>query len=213
LPDFHSISLNSGYEVKIRQFNAQSVKATVDEEIWDATEIFVDEGVLYINEKKAESNDKSVWSRLEKVKIKPKMLLEISVTTIRKIQVNAKGRLSSENTLNTSVLDLEVNGDGSIQIDAKTQTTRVGIFSAGTVELTGYCTRIDAQVYSGGKLLAPKYSSRTAKATLRGKAEADLNSAETMEATIYGPGILRASGNTKELTKNIYGSGSVIRAN
>ena len=213
LPEFHSISLNTNYNVKIRQFNAQSVKATVEQEILDQTDIKVEDGVLYINPKPQEKGKQSVWAKIDKVKIGPEMTIEIAVVDIKSITVNCKGTVTSDNTLNTESLRLEMNGDGAINVDSKTKKTEIGVFSKGAVTLTGYTSDLNAHVTGGGSLLAPQYSSRNGTIILRGSSYAEISSSDNATATLYGPSQLKIGGNTKSLTKHIHGEGSVLRAN
>lgn len=213
LPEFHSISLNTNYEVKIRQFNAQSVKVTVEQEILDQTEIKVEDGILYINPKEVQKGKQSVWAKIDKVKIDPEMTLEVSMVDIKSIEVNGKGKVVSVNTLNTDSLFISLNGAGQIDVDSKTKYTSAGIYSNGQLQLTGYCSDLSAEVFGGGNLYAPKYSSRVGNVILRGESEAEISVSENAFVWIYGPSTLKVGGNTKSLTKHIYGSGTVLRAN
>jgi hypothetical protein len=67
--DFHSISVNSAYTVYVKQSNKEEVRVEAEKEIYDLTEITVQEGVLHINIKRDESNSsKSIWQKIDNIK-------------------------------------------------------------------------------------------------------------------------------------------------
>ena len=76
LPEFKSIYVNSNYTIYLKQTNKQEVIVEALTEIYELTTINVENGVLMINvDRKPESANKSVWSKIDDIKIKPTMKL------------------------------------------------------------------------------------------------------------------------------------------
>jgi hypothetical protein len=213
LPDFKSIYVNSNYTVYLKQTNKQEVTVEALTEIFTLTEIKVENGVLMINlDRKPDSPNKSLWAKIDDIKLNPTMKLYVSVKSINDIQVNGGGKVISENSIASDYITLGVNGNGSMDIDVKGNTIKTEVAGSGTLTLKGYGTSIDAIVSGTGSLKAFNCPLETAKVKMSGSGTCELNVTNNIDATILGSGVIKHKGNTKTATKKIYGSGSVDRA-
>src|ERR1044071_1588784 len=89
LPEFKGIYVNSNYTVYLKQTNKQEVSVEALTEIFSISDIKVENGVLMINiERKPETN-KSLWSKIDDIKLNPTMKLYVSMKNINELQVNA----------------------------------------------------------------------------------------------------------------------------
>src|SRR5688572_15679377 len=99
LPEFQSIYVNSNYTVYLKQTNKQEVTVDALTEIYSLTEIKVENGVLMVNvERKPESQNKSIWAKIDDIKVNPAMKLYVSVKNISDLEVNGGGKIISENS-------------------------------------------------------------------------------------------------------------------
>src|SRR6478609_85538 len=120
LPEFKSIYVNSNYTVYVKQTNKQEVSVEALTEIYELTTIKVENGVLMVNvERKPENPNKSVWAKIDDIKIKPTMKLMVSVKNINELMVNGGGKIISENSIASDYLALSVAGSGNIDLDIK----------------------------------------------------------------------------------------------
>jgi hypothetical protein len=78
--------------------------------------------------------------------------------------------------------------------------------------LKGYATSIDAVSSGSGSLLAFDCPVEQAKIKVSGSGGAELNVANTLEALVLGSGSVKHKGNTKTVSKKVYGYGTVDRA-
>src|SRR5688500_19685852 len=70
LPEFKSIYVNSNYTVYLKQTNKQEVTVEALTEIFSASDIKVENGVLMINiERKPENPNKSLWAKIDDIKL------------------------------------------------------------------------------------------------------------------------------------------------
>src|SRR5690606_7866550 len=93
LPEFKGIYVNSNYTVYLKQTNKQEVVVEALTEIYELTDIHVEGGVLMINvERKPTNTNKSIWSRIDDIKLNPTMKVTVSMKNINELQVNAIGR-------------------------------------------------------------------------------------------------------------------------
>jgi hypothetical protein len=213
LPEFKSIYVNSNYTVYLKQTNKQEVTVEALTEIFSATEIKVENGVLMINvERKPDNPNKSLWAKIDDIKLNPTMKLYVSMKNIDELQVNASGKIISENSLATNNLSLAVNGNGSMDVDIKGDILKAEVSGSGNLALRGYATSMDAMISGSGAINGYTCSIESAKIKLTGSGTAELNVSNAIDATVSGSGTVKHKGNTKTSQKKVYGSGSVERA-
>ena len=213
LPEFKSIYVNSNYTVYLKQTNKQEVSVEALTEIYEVTTIKVENGVLMINvDRKPDSPNKSVWSKIDDIKINPAMKLWVSVKNINELQVNGGGKIISENSIASDYLSLAVAGSGNMELDIKGNNLKTEIGGSGNIILKGYATTNDIQLSGSGNLKAFDCEIESAKVKVSGSGSAELSVSASLDATVMGSGNVKHKGNTKSLTKKVYGSGTIDRA-
>jgi hypothetical protein len=213
LPEFKSIYVNSNYTVYLKQTNKQEVNVEALTEIFSVSDIKVENGVLMINiERKPETPNKSLWAKIDDIKLNPTMKLYVSMKNIDELQVNANGKIISENSLAANNLTLAVNGNGSMDLDIKGDIIKSEVSGSGNLALRGYATSIDALVSGSGAINAFTCAVENAKVKVTGSGTCELNVTNMIDAMVLGSGQIKHKGNTKNAQKKVYGSGSVDRA-
>lgn len=213
LPEFKGIYVNSNYTVYVKQTNKQEVTIEAMTDIYSLTEVKVENGILMVNmERKPESPNKSLWAKIDDIKLNPVMKLYVSVKNINDLQVNGGGKIISENSLAADYVNLAVNGSGSMDVDLKGNTIKAEVSGSGTLTLKGYGTTVDAVLSGSGSLKGFACALETAKVKMSGSGICELNVANNLDALVLGSGVVKHKGNTKTATKKIYGNGSVERA-
>lgn len=212
LPEFKAIYVNSNYTVYLKQTNKQEVIAETAPEVMELTNVLVDNGVLMVNvERKPENPNKSVWAKIDDMKARPPMKLYVSVKNVNELQVNGGGKIVSENSLAADYLTLAVSGSGSMDLDIKGNTVKTEISGSGSIAIKGYATSNQVVNSGSGSLNALGCELESAKVKLSGDGKVELNVTANADAVILGSGTIRLKGNTKEVTKKVYGSGSLER--
>jgi hypothetical protein len=213
LPEFKSIYVNSNYTVYLKQTNKQEVKVEALTEVWDLTTVSVEDGVLMINvERKPDSNNKSLWAKIDDIKLNPSIKMYISMKNVTELQVNGAGKIIAENSIAASKLNLSIGGSGSKDLDIKGDILTCEVSGSGKMAIKGYATKIDAVVSGSGSINAFDCPLETGKVKVSGSGVAELNVTGSIDALIVGSGVVKHKGNTKNAIKKIYGSGSVERA-
>lgn len=213
LPEFKSIYVNSNYTVYLKQTNKQEVTVEALTEIYELTTIKVENGVLMINvERKPDNTSKSVWSKIDDIKINPTMKLMVSVKSINELQVNGGGKIISENSIASDYMSLSVAGSGNIELDIKGNNLKTEIGGSGNIILKGYASTNDIQLSGSGNLNAFDCELESAKIKVSGSGSAELSVTASLDATVMGSGSVKHKGSTKSVTKKVYGSGLIDRA-
>jgi hypothetical protein len=213
LPEFKSIYVNSNYTVYLKQTNKQEVNVEALTEVYELTTIKVENGILMINvERKPDNPNKSIWSKIDDIKLRPTMKVMVSIKNVSELQVNGNGKIISENSIASDYLNLSVSGSGSIDLDIKGNNIKTEVSGSGSVSLKGYATANDITMSGSGDVKAFLCELENTKVKMSGSGTCELSATNNLEATILGSGILKHKGNTKNVTKRVYGSGSVDRA-
>lgn len=213
LPEFKGIYVNSNYTVYLKQTNKQEVTIEALTEIYSLTEVKVENGILMINvERKPDNPNKSIWAKIDDIKLNPTMKLYVSVKNINDLQVNGNGKIISENSVAAEYVTLGVSGNGSLDIDLKGNTIKADVSGGGTLTVRGYASSMDANVSGTGSLNAYSCNLETAKAKVSGSGSCLLNVTNNLDAMVLGSGAVKHKGNTKTAQKKIYGSGVIERA-
>ncbi len=213
LPEFKSIYVNSNYTVYVKQTNKQEVNVEALTDIFSASDIKVENGVLMVNiERKPENPNKSLWAKIDDIKLNPTMKLYVSMKNIEELQVNSGGKIISENSLASNNLSLAVNGNGSMDVDIKGDILKTEVSGSGSLALRGYATSLDALLSGSGTINGYTCPVENAKVKVTGSGSCELNVSNMIDAMVMGSGQIKHKGNTKNTQKKIYGSGSVDRA-
>ncbi|MBL7864331.1 MAG: DUF2807 domain-containing protein [Cyclobacteriaceae bacterium] len=213
VPEFKGIYVNSGYTVMLKQTNKQEVVVEALTEIFEVSEFKVENGILMINvERKPETTNKSIWAKIDDIKLNPSMKVYISMKNVTELQVNGAGKIMSENSISADQLTLGVSGSGSMDVDIKGNGVKAEVSGAGSLTLRGYATSVNAVVSGAGSIKAFDCPLETATIKVSGSGNADFNVSTTADAFVHGTGNIKLKGNTKTLGKKVYGTGTVERA-
>jgi hypothetical protein len=212
--DYHSISVNSAYTVYVKQSNKEEVRVEATKEVYDLTEITVEDGVLHINIKKDESQaSKSIWQKIDNIKLLPTMNVYVSIKDVQELSVNGNGKLITENSIAADNLYLQVAGTGSMEVDLKTKTLEAKLAGPGNLTIKGYTNNLVLDNSGAGGIDAFEFEAQNANAKLYGLGSIKMNVSEKLDAKIYGSGNIFVRGATKEIIKKEYGAGEVERKN
>ncbi|HMJ67446.1 MAG TPA: head GIN domain-containing protein [Cyclobacteriaceae bacterium] len=213
LSEFQSIYNNSNYTVYIKQTNKQEVIVEALTEIYSLTEIKVENGILLINvERKPDSPNKSIWAKIDDIKLNPTMKVYVSVKNVNELQVNGGGKIISENSIASDNLTIGVAGSGSLDLDIKGKTIKTELSGSGNAVLKGYASFNDILMSGSGSLSAYTLELESAKIKVSGAGIAEINVSNSLDAAVLGSGTVKHKGNTKTVSKKQYGSGIVDRA-
>ncbi|MEM9857002.1 MAG: head GIN domain-containing protein [Bacteroidota bacterium] len=213
LPDFHSVYVNSDYTVYIKQTNKQEVKVEALTEIFEISEFIVEDGILHVNiKRKPNSNNKSLWVKIDDIKISPTLNLKISMKDVRELRVNGSGKVIGENSIASPELHLGMAGSGSMRVDVKGKEIKTEITGAGNIELNGYASENEVSLSGAGSLSAFNCELESANVTVSGDGSCEINVSDDLEAKVYGSGSIKHKGSTKNVVKKEYGRGEIARA-
>lgn len=181
-------------------------------EIYQLTKIKVENGTLVVNLEKDKSKNKSLWDKIDKIKINPHMKIFVSMKNIKNLNINGGGKIIAENSISSGNLNLSVTGSGDMDVDVKGEILKTNISGSGKIDLKGYATTNTISLSGSGSLHAFKMTVDKANAKLSGSGNCEINVSDELSAEVYGNGDLSHKGNTKNVIKKLYGNGTIKRA-
>lgn len=213
LPEFKSIYVNSNYTVMLKQTNKQEVTVEALTEIFDVTEFKVENGILMINmERKPEPASKSIWAKIDDIKLNPAMKVFVSMKAVNELRVNGGGKILSENSISADQITVGVAGGGGLDVDLKGNAVTAELSGSGTLTLRGYATSLNATLSGSGSLKAFDCPLESVTLKVSGSGNSEINASTTADIYVFGTGNVKVKGNTKTLGKKVYGTGVVDRA-
>ncbi|MBS1681942.1 MAG: DUF2807 domain-containing protein [Bacteroidetes bacterium] len=213
LSEFKGIYVNSNYSVYLKQTNKQEVTVEADPEIFALTKISVENGILMINvDRKPDTPNKSLWAKIDDIKLKAMMKVTVSMKDVIDLQVNGGGKIISENSIASDHLALAVSGSGSMDIDLKGNVIKTELSGSGNISMKGYATTNDISISGSGSFNAFTCELENAKVKVSGSGTCEVSVANDLEAKVFGSGSVKHKGNTKTVSKKVYGSGTIDRA-
>jgi hypothetical protein len=213
LSEFQSIYNNSNYTVYVKQTNKQEVIVEALTEIYSLTEIKVENGVLLINvERKPDNPNKTIWAKIDDIKLNPTMKVYVSLKNVNELLVNGGGKIISENSIASDNLVIGVAGSGSLDLDVKGKTMKTELSGSGNAILKGYASYNEIMLSGSGNLSAFNLELESAKVKVSGTGLAEITVSNSLDAAVLGSGSIKHKGNTKTVKKVQFGSGIVDRA-
>lgn len=136
--------------------------------------------------------------------------LYITIPDIEMLSVDGSGDIKSTSTLNTSKLELVINGSGNISLDANAELIYCGIKGSGNVLLKGSSKQQYIKIDGSGDYIAVDFPTENTEVYINGSGNADVFAISKLKADISGSGGVRYKGNP-DVKSRVTGSGDVTR--
>jgi Putative auto-transporter adhesin, head GIN domain len=180
---FTKISFRVPGKLVLRQGSPQKVELEGDKETLSKIETEVKGDRLSIGN---EERWNWGWNNNERI------MVYVTVKDITAVSVSGSGDLITEGKVTTNVLDLNVSGSGSLQIDATVSgDMEANVSGSGRIEVKASCQNLSSDISGSGKI------------------NAAINASNQVDVDISGSGKMEASGSAKEIKTEISGSGKV----
>jgi len=137
--------------------------------------------------------------------------LRVTVYTpyVNGFEMNGSGSIVAHG-LDVAELYANLNGSGSIDLDAAADLVRATISGSGTIDITGIADIADLQISGSGTIYAYGLDQNACYASITGSGNMYVYPNQLLDVEISGSGNLYYKGNP-QLIQKITGSGRVIR--
>jgi hypothetical protein len=188
LPPFTGIEIESISKVYLRQDSVQSVKVTADH--LHNLETTVKNGVLHLDGI-------------------PGAEAVISIPKLEKLDISGKGEIIGQSLFTGDKLDLEIGGDGKINLQIQMHEVKGQIAGLGKIVLSGIADHADFAISGSGKVDAMELKVKSCDAEISGLGKCMIDVTDELRTDISGSGSVIYKNPPKSITKNVSGVGKV----
>lgn len=139
------------------------------------------------------------------------ILLECELPSLKNIELNSAGKISSSTLLAEDIIQFENNGLGEIDFVINAKRVIASVKSSGDIRLSGYCEKMEFLSTSSGDLRGFDLISDTITIHLFGSTVCDIYTDGVLNIYFYEDGIVNYRGQPQEI--NISGNGQVSDKN
>ncbi|AWA30686.1 DUF2807 domain-containing protein [Flavobacterium magnum] len=142
-------------------------------------------------------------------RIKGNVKIEVSYETLAQIILNGSGDITTEGTINTEDLKVQLIGSGDIALTVEARNVKASLDGSGDITLQGKATNLSAGVTGSGNLLAGRLKSGNVQAAVVGSGDCTVFASEAIRARVEGSGDISYYGNPATEDTKVSGSGSI----
>ena len=194
--NFSEIIVQQGIQVYLTQGNSTSLKVEADENILDIlrTEVKNNQLKIYFDKNVYKASSRKVY---------------LTTNDISKIETSSGAFVKTENTIETTALQLDSSSGSSIKIYVNANEISSSTSSGATIDIYGKTKEFSASSSSGSAIDADKLETINATANASSGANIDLNVTGKLIAKASSGGDIDYEGNPSEVNKDTSSGGSV----
>ncbi len=194
--DFEIISVKQGINLYITQGKQTDIRVEADDNIIDLliTEVKNNELNIYFEKNVNRAKARNVY---------------LTIDNISKIKASSGSSITSENTLQTTLLELDSSSGSSIKIHANASEIKTESSSGSSIIIYGKCNTFTANSSSGSTINADELKTVNAKAEASSGANIDVNVTGKLTAKASSGGDIDYEGSPTAIDKKTSSGGSV----
>ena len=193
---FEKINCTGSAEVRFHASEKYRTVVTIDENLEEYVEIFINNNVLNIGTKNMHS-------------ISPtKFTVDVYCPVLTGVSMSGSGSFKNANKIIASTFESKVSGSGKIEGAIECDNYSATISGSGKITIYGKCNEVNVTVSGSGNFNGNELITRNAAVRISGSGKVNICVAENLKAKISGSGSINYSGEPK-VDSNISGSGRI----
>ncbi|MHB0897672.1 MAG: head GIN domain-containing protein [Spirochaetales bacterium] len=174
---FSAVRNMTSAKVLVNRGASASAKATVDENILEALDIHVDNGVLIISTRPG----KSIYHATE-------FAVHVTLASLSELGVYGSGDILVSDRFSGHAIQLSILGSGDISGSFDYDELAASIMGSGEIRLAGISDYFKGTIAGSGDIHGDSLTAARAIATINGSGSCTLRVNEALDARIYGSG-------------------------
>jgi hypothetical protein len=196
--EFTGLKVSSGIDVVIRQGNEISLELEADDNLHDVIITEVVDNTLKIDTRK----------NIRKAKSKKVFLV---YEDLNRIRISSSGDVTSENTLQTDRLDIDLSSAGDLNLEVEAEKISCDISSAGDARLSGSTEILVASLSSAGDLHAYELRAKKAEVSCSSAGDARIYASEEFNLRSSSAGSIYYKGEGRVSNSHTSSAGSIVK--
>ncbi len=194
--NFESIKVSQGITVHLTQGNSTEINVEADDNIIDLliTEVKNDELKIYFEKNVYRAKARNVY---------------LTTKDISQIRTSSGAQVITENTIQTSTLNLDSSSGSSIKIRVNASEINSETSSGSNIKIEGKTTMFSAKSSSGSAIKANNLKTKNAKVKASSGSNIDINVSGQLTAKASSGGDIDYEGNPTNIDKKTSSGGSI----
>jgi len=138
------------------------------------------------------------------------LTIDLYVSDLDEINLNGSGSISNLDTFFTSNLNIDINGSGQIDLKLETNLANVHVSGAGDIYLEGNSNSANYSISGSGTIDSYQFEAKEGEVKISGAGKAKVNIIDYLKINISGSGDVYYLG-SPNVSQNISGSGSIFK--
>ena len=147
------------------------------------------------------------------IKAEERIEIYIDVAELSDINIDGSGDISSKTVFSNDILELSINGSGSMDLILAVKELKSDISGSGDITLQGNTKLHEIEINGSGDVSAYDLISDDTEVEINGSGDVKVNVSYALEVDINGSGDVYYKGEVKDMKSNINGSGKLHQAN
>ena len=195
---FHKINCSSSADVRFYESQEYRAVITVDSNLIEYVEVFVQNDVLIISTK-----SRQMYSFT-------KFLVEVYCPVLTSVSLSGSGYFKGMNAISTPVFSADVSGSGTIEGTIVCNTFSAGISGSGRMNISGRSKDAHITISGSGTFHGNDFDIDNASVKISGSGRTHLYVTHNLNANVSGSGEIYYRGNPR-INSVITGSGRIRR--
>lgn len=202
LQAYDKINVSNQYNVELYNGKEGHIKVEAEENLLEYIETYVKDGTLYIETK----------NRVRIIpSIRKKILVKVPVEDIDNVSLLGSGNIYSTGIINCTTMSMGISGSGHIQLELSSSTVIADISGSGNITLDGQSSNLEVEITGSGYINSTKLEAHKVRAKITGSGSIKLRVLHELNAEITGSGSISYIGEPAILSKEITGSGKILK--
>lgn len=196
--DYDKIGVAGNFNIALVKGKEGKITIKTDENLLEYIITEVENGELKIKTKKG-----------YQIQTKNNIEITIPFEDIESVALAGSGKITSEDIINTSNLNLSLSGSGDLTLKVATKNLNSSTAGSGNITLNGYTNNFNLSIAGSGNVNAYNLKSDIATIKIAGSGNAKVNAINEIHGSSAGSGNIYYSGNPTIVKVKSVGSGSV----
>jgi hypothetical protein len=201
---FNAVNVAGSFDVYIVQGATESVKVDAPDDIIHYIMTEVNDGTLKIYNKE-HTNGIGLFNNHKKI------IVYVSIKDVNGISLSGSGNVYFKEGITANTLHLGVTGSGNLTGKLTAKSLESVVTGSGDLTISGNADDSKIKVTGSGKFSARNLTTTNTQAHVTGSGDANVNAANSLEASVTGSGGVHYGGNPKNVLKTKTGSGDISR--
>ena len=196
LSGFHSIKVEDGVDVYIKQGNTESVTVKADENLVEMIKTEVDGQTLYISSKGSVYRSKAFD-------------VYVVVKDLERLKAEDGSDVYSLSKITVDQLELTMKGGSDVEMEVEANTIQCDLVGGADAKLSGSVGHLIAKARGGSDLKAKHLSIDKCELDVRGGSDAWVKVNQEIDAQAYGGSDIYYTGDPKIIRQKAKGSSDI----